>query len=79
MRYNIPEPPLEPPVVKPDYVCDECGAELYNDEEVYKIDGKFCCRECMEEAVSALRADVIAEAMGYEYFRAKEIREELKL
>lgn len=35
----------EPPIV---YECDECGYPIYDGDEVYKIEGKKYCKDCIE-------------------------------
>ena len=30
------------------YECDECGYPIYDGDEVYKIEGKKYCKDCIE-------------------------------
>jgi len=38
---GAPDPQAEAPVTK----CDQCGREIYPDEDVYFIDGRILCTE----------------------------------
>lgn len=50
--YQIEEPInwLEPPSVKEIGYCEQCGAGIYEGEEIWEIDNKWYCEECIREA-----------------------------
>jgi DNA-directed RNA polymerase subunit RPC12/RpoP len=43
-RYEREEP-------KPAGVCNSCGDKVYIGEEVYKIDNKIYCEDCVEKVI----------------------------
>lgn len=79
MRYNIPEPALEPTVVKPDCVCDECGEELYGNQLVVHFGGEVMCESCFRDEIDRLPIATLAAELGHRTYTADEMREELKI
>jgi predicted amidophosphoribosyltransferase len=48
----------EPPAA----LCDECGAELYQGDRLYVIDGFAICPECFKEYAEKYFADCLKTA-----------------
>lgn len=56
----------------PDYICESCGAAMYQGEDVFDWGRNWVCRECVEQYVHALTGkdddelDAEIEALGIE-------------
>lgn len=46
----LPEMPLDPPAPKVVCNCDECGEDIEEGQEYYRIGGNCYCESCVENA-----------------------------
>ena len=57
--------PIYPSEAGPTKVrCEECGTELYPEDEYFRLEGQILCEECAHDWLDGQR-DIVTRSMAY--------------